>query len=145
MEVVAVRYGEHEVGAVSFDTETGQGAFEYAPSFIGTGIELSPIVMPLKPGIYSFPQLAFETYKGLPGLLADSLPDDFGNAVLNAWVASQGKSVNDISPLQRLQYTGKRGMGALEFEPATRLKSLGASQQVSEAVVLTLVAAARPA
>ena len=130
MQVVAVRYGEHEVGAVSFDTETGQGAFEYAPSFISTGIELSPIVMPLKPGIYSFPQLAFETYKGLPGLLADSLPDDFGNAVLNAWVASQGKSVTDISPLQRLQYTGKRGMGALEFEPATRLKSLGASQQV---------------
>ncbi len=86
--------------------------------------------MPLSSRIYSFPGLDFNTFKGLPGLIADSLPDDFGNAVLNAWVAEQGHSVNDITPLQRLQYTGKRGMGALEYAPATKLRSLNASQKV---------------
>ncbi|HDY7712967.1 TPA: type II toxin-antitoxin system HipA family toxin, partial [Vibrio vulnificus] len=92
--------------------------------------ELSPIKMPLSNRIYRFPELDFNTFKGLPGLIADSLPDDFGNAVLNAWVASQGRSPSDITPLQRLQYTGKRGMGALEYAPATKLRSLNASQQV---------------
>uniref|UniRef100_A6VSY3 HipA domain protein n=1 Tax=Marinomonas sp. (strain MWYL1) TaxID=400668 RepID=A6VSY3_MARMS len=86
--------------------------------------------MPLSRRIFSFPELDFNTFKGLPGLIADSLPDNFGNSVLNAWVASQGKSPNEISPLQRLQYTGKRGMGALEYSPATKLRSLNASQQV---------------
>lgn len=86
--------------------------------------------MPLSNRIYRFPELDFNTFKGLPGLIADSLPDDFGNAVLNAWVASQGRSPSDITPLQRLQYTGKRGMGALEYAPATKLQSLNASQQV---------------
>ena len=134
MEAIRVHYageGRHyDVGAVSFDSTTGSGAFEYSPEFIRSGIELAPLTMPLAPGIYRFPQLDFATFKGLPGLIADSLPDDFGNAVLNAWVASRGRRPQDITPLQRLQYTGKRGMGALEFSPATRLKSLNASQQV---------------
>ncbi len=86
--------------------------------------------MPLSRRIYSFPELDFHTFKGLPGLIADSLPDDFGNAVLNAWIAGQGRSPNDITPLQRLQFTGKRGMGALEYTPATQLRSLNASQPV---------------
>ncbi|ELV8635978.1 type II toxin-antitoxin system HipA family toxin, partial [Vibrio vulnificus] len=106
------------------------GSFEYDPSFVKKGVELSPIKMPLSNRIYRFPELDFNTFKGLPGLIADSLPDDFGNAVLNAWVASQGRSPSDITPLQRLQYTGKRGMGALEYAPATKLRSLNASQQV---------------
>jgi serine/threonine-protein kinase HipA len=130
MEVIKITYQEHEVGAVSFDTDKGMGAFEYDPSFVKKGIELSPIKMPLSKRIYSFPELDFNTFKGLPGLIADSLPDDFGNAVLNAWVAGQGRSPNDITPLQRLQYTGKRGMGALEYAPATQLRNLNASQQV---------------
>lgn len=130
MEVVRVSFAGLEVGAVSFDTETGRGAFEYSASFIRTGIELSPIKMPLSRRIYSFPELSFDTFRGLPGLIADSLPDDFGNAVLNAWVASQGKQTADITPLQRLQYTGKRGMGALEYAPAAQLKTLNASQKV---------------
>lgn len=140
MEVINVAYkghdaeehdaGAHDAGAVSFDTSTGVGAFEYSRDFIDTGIELAPLKMPLARRIYSFPALNFETFKGLPGLIADSLPDDFGNAVLNAWVATQGKSPADITPLQRLQYTGKRGMGALEYSPATRIRSLNASQQV---------------
>lgn len=141
MEVINVRFKQHEVGAVSFDTQTGLGAFEYAPSFIKTGIELSPLKMPLAQGIYSFPELDFNTFKGLPGLVADSLPDDFGNAVLNAWVAMRGKSPNDITPLQRLQYAGARGMGALEYAPATQIKSLNASQQVDIDSLLSIAQA----
>lgn len=130
MEVITITYQDDVVGAVSFDTEKGLGSFEYDPRFIKKGVELSPIKMPLSNRIYSFPELDFNTFKGLPGLIADSLPDDFGNAVLNAWVAGQGRSPGDITPLQRLQYTGKRGMGALEYAPATKLRSLNASQQV---------------
>jgi serine/threonine-protein kinase HipA len=129
-EVIKVKYKEYDVGAVSYNTDTKIGAFEYFPSFIRTGIELSPIKMPLSKKIYSFPQLDYLTFKGLPGLIADSLPDDFGNAVMNAWIASQGKSTSDITPLQRLQYTGKRGMGALTYLPATKRKNLNASQPV---------------
>jgi len=129
-EVVSVKYKDFDVGAVSFNTETGIGAFEFEPDFVKTGIELSPIKMPLSSKIYSFPEIDFATFKGLPGLIADSLPDDFGNAVLNAWAASKGMSPENITPLQRLQYTGRRGMGALEYFPATRVKSLNASQSV---------------
>ena len=130
MEVITITYQDDVVGAVSFDTEKGLGSFEYDPGFIKKSVELSPIKMPLSNRIYNFPELDFNTFKGLPGLIADSLPDDFGNAVLNAWVAGQGRSPGDITPLQRLQYTGKRGMGALEYAPATQLRSLNASQQV---------------
>ena len=130
MEVINVRFKQHDVGAVSFDTKTGLGAFEYEASFIKKGIELSPLKMPLAQRIYSFPELDFNTFKGLPGLIADSLPDDFGNAVLNAWVAMRGKSPSEITPLQRLQYTGTRGMGALEYAPATQIRSLNASQSI---------------
>jgi serine/threonine-protein kinase HipA len=130
MEVVTVKYQGYAVGAVSFDPDNGVGAFEYEPEFIKTGIELSPLKMPLSKQIFSFPELDFHTFKGLPGLIADSLPDDFGNAVLNAWVAAQGKSPDMITPLQRLQYTGTRGMGALEYAPATRMKNLSASTEI---------------
>lgn len=136
MEAIQVHFQNHLVGALSFNSETGLAAFEYAPSFIQSGIELSPIKMPLKKQIYSFSNLGYATFKGLPGLIADSLPDDFGNAVLNAWVASQGKHPNDITPLQRLQYTGKRGMGALEYAPATKLKHLNASKHVELALLV---------
>ena len=129
-EVIKVKYQEHDVGAVSYNTDTQVAAFEYFPSFIKTGIELSPLKMPLAKQVYSFSQLDRATFKGLPGLIADSLPDDFGNAVMNAWIASQGKSVSDITPLQRLQYTGTRGMGALTFSPATRRKNLNASSAI---------------
>tara|TARA_R110000868_G_scaffold224304_2_gene476247 strand:+ start:785 stop:2104 length:1320 start_codon:yes stop_codon:yes gene_type:complete len=129
-EVIKVKYKEYDLGAVSYNTETQIGAFEYFPSFIKTGIELSPLKMPLAKKIYSFPQIDQLTFKGLPGLIADSLPDDFGNAVMNAWIASLGKSTRDITPLQRLQYTGKRGMGALTYVPATKRKNLNASQPI---------------
>ena len=129
-DVVSVKYKEHDVGAVSFNTETGIGSFEFEPRFIKTGIELSPIKMPLSRKIYSFPEADPFVFNGLPGMIADSLPDDFGNAVLNAWIASQGKSTADITPIQRLKYTGKRGMGALTYHPATQIKNLNASQYI---------------
>jgi serine/threonine-protein kinase HipA len=130
MDVVNVRFQHQPVGALSFNTETGLGAFQYEPGFIKTGIELAPLQMPLGNKIYSFPQADPAAFWGLPGMIADSLPDDFGNAVLNEWVAQQGKTPSDITPLQRLKYTGKRGMGALEYSPARQLKSLNASQSV---------------
>lgn len=140
MEALKVTYRDLEVGAVSFDTNTGMGAFEYSPAFIDQGVELSPIRMPLAKQIYTFPDLSHKTYKGLPGLIADSLPDDFGNTVLNAWIASRGKNPQDLTPLQRLQYVGKRGMGALEYAPPTKLRNLNASQQVK---IESLVGAAQ--
>jgi len=130
IEVVRVKYNEQDVGAISFNTETGVGAFEFESSFIKSGIELSPVKMPLSKKIYSFPENNNETFKGLPGMIADSLPDDFGNAVMNAWIAGQGRSITDITPLQRLQYTGKRGMGALVYSPAIQRKNLNRSQKV---------------
>ena len=129
-DVVSVKYKEHDVGAVSFNTETGIGLFEFESRFIKTGIELSPIKMPLSRKIYSFPEADPVVFNGLPGMIADSLPDDFGNAVLNAWIASQGKSTSDITPIDRLKYTGKRGMGALTYHPATQRKDLNASKHI---------------
>lgn len=129
-EFVEIKYQKKAVGVVAFNRETGVGSFQYEPDFIQTGIELSPLRMPLANRIYAFPEAGYDTFKGLPGMLADSLPDDFGNAVLNAWVASHGKSPNDITPLQRLQYIGKRGMGALTYAPATRIARLNASQHI---------------
>jgi serine/threonine-protein kinase HipA len=137
---ISVKYHDYDVGAVSFNSETGIGAFEYEPSFIKKGIELSPLKMPVSKTIFTFPGLDRATFKGLPGLIADSLPDDFGNVVLNAWVASQGRAPGDISPLERLQYTGKRGMGALTYSPVTRVRQFNASNVIE---VQSLVAVAQ--
>ncbi len=138
MDAINVVYQGHYVGALSFDTDKGTSAFQYAPAFVKTDIELSPLHMPLSEQIYSFPGLDYDAFRGLPGLLADSLPDDFGNAVLNAWVASRGQSVAEITPLQRLKFTGKRGMGALTFNPATRLKNLNASHVIEIASLVKI-------
>jgi serine/threonine-protein kinase HipA len=104
MEVLNVHYHDHHVGAASFDPDTGLGAFEYTPAFVKTGIELSPLKMPLSRQIYTFPDLNNDTFKCLPGLIADSLPDDFGNAVLNAWVAGKGKQPADITKKHHEQF-----------------------------------------
>jgi len=93
-------------------------AFQYAPAFLASGIELSPITMPLLPRMYQFPSLPQVSFHGLPGLLADSLPDRFGNALIDAWLATQGRRPEDFNAIERLRYIGVRGMGALEFAPA---------------------------
>lgn len=131
VDVIKVVYKELDVGALSFDPTTGQSAFIYMPEFVSAGIELSPLTMPLRENyIYNFNALNPETFKGLPGMLADSLPDDFGNRILNTWLASKGRAANSITPIERLRYTGKRGMGALEFLPAEARGELNANESV---------------
>lgn len=115
---VEIKLWGRTIGAASTD-ESGVSSFEYHPKFQNSGIELAPLTMPLSDKIYRFPDLSRETYHGLPGLLADSLPDKFGNALINAWLARQGRTSASFSPIERLCYTGTRGMGALEFFPAT--------------------------
>ena len=130
-EVIEVSYNDLAVGAASYDPVTKQSAFEYDPSFISSGIELSPLMMPLSKKIYSFPSIDHATFKGLSGLLADSLQDDFGNTVLNAWVARNGRLPSEITPLERLKYTGARGMGALSYSPPKRYgNSFNKSQEI---------------
>jgi serine/threonine-protein kinase HipA len=106
------------IGAVSWNEEQNVAAFEFTPEFQKSGIELAPIAMPLGPNIYSFPELKRETYYGLPGMLADSLPDRFGNLLINNWLVRQGRDPADFNPVERLCYVGSRGMGALEFKPS---------------------------
>ena len=105
------------IGAVSIDGPGAVAAFEYTAAFRQSGIEVAPLMMPLAAQIYSFPQLARESFHGLPGMLADALPDKFGNAVIDAWLASQGRLPQEIDAVERLCYTGSRGIGALEFKP----------------------------
>lgn len=111
------------VGAVSWDGNRRLATFEFDEDFIREGIDLSPVIIPLSDlargnRIYSFSNLPEITYKGLPGLLADSLPDRYGNRLIDEWLAMQGRSEKDFSSVDRLCYIGKRGMGALEYEPA---------------------------
>jgi len=118
MTIAQVKLWGKSIGAVSWDRSAGFAHFEYEADFIQSGIEVAPLTMPLSKQIYSFPALPRETFHGLPGLLADSLPDDFGNALINVWLASQGRSPESFDPVERLCYTGIRGMGALEYLPS---------------------------
>lgn len=93
-------------------------SFEYDKDFVRRGIEVSPLMMPLSYRVYEFPELAISAFRGVPGLLADSLPDKFGNAVIDQWLASKGRTPESFNVVERLCYTGKRGMGALEYKPA---------------------------
>lgn len=120
MAVVAeVRLWGRTIGAVSLEEGDVFASFEYSHDFVGSGIELSPIVMPLSNEVYRFTNLSTSSFHGLPGLLADSLPDKFGNALIDSWLARQGRSVESFNAIERLCYTGRGGMGALEFLPAT--------------------------
>ncbi|MDR1368798.1 MAG: type II toxin-antitoxin system HipA family toxin [Dysgonamonadaceae bacterium] len=113
-----------QVGVVYWDKTRRVADFEYISKFLQAGLEISPLKMPLEQGrIYSFPELNFKTFKGLPGMLADSLPDNFGNALINRWLAEQGRDPGSYNPIERLLYQGKRSMGALEFEPAEKVFS----------------------
>lgn len=115
--IATVRLWGRTIGAVSL-AEGGQVAtFQYDPAFARSGIELSPLTMPLSDRVYAFPALPRATFHGLPGLLADSLPDRFGKALIDAWLATQGRLPEHFNAVQRLCCTGRRGMGALEFSP----------------------------
>lgn len=117
------------IGAVSLEENTDIASFQYTPEFARSGIEVSPITMPLSETIYQFPDLPKTTFYGLPGLLADSLPDKFGNALINTWLARQGRTPDSFNAVERLCYTGSRGMGALEFVPSKGPKT-GTSKSI---------------
>ncbi len=119
MTRATVRLWGTDIGYVSLPEGEQLASFDYDRDFLRSGIELSPIRMPLSPQVYSFPELAFRSFRGLPGLLADSLPDKFGNAVIDTWLATQGRKPGSFNAVERLCYIGTRGMGALEFKPAT--------------------------
>ncbi|MFA6902060.1 MAG: type II toxin-antitoxin system HipA family toxin [Gallionellaceae bacterium] len=118
--VIEVRIWGRRVGAVAPDPRLGCYVFAYEPAWRQTGIELAPLTMPLADTspTFAFPSLAEPSYHRLPGLLADALPDDFGNALIDAWMARKGMDKSAVTTLDRLAYMGKRGMGALEFKPA---------------------------
>ena len=110
------------IGAVAWDENSGTASFEYEPKFIVQSIDLAPLKMPINNAtnrIFSFPELRnTKTFKGLPGLLADVLPDDYGNQLINTWLAQNGRPENSMNPVEMLCFIGTRGMGALEFEPS---------------------------
>ena len=126
MTVAEVKIWGKLVGAVAWDEETGFAFFEYEPTFRQLGWDLSPLKMPLDSAVrpFSFPELRkdknseYDTFRGLPGLLADALPDRYGNQLINRWLAQQGRPQDSMNPVEMLCFIGSRGMGALEFEPS---------------------------
>jgi serine/threonine-protein kinase HipA len=118
--VIEVRMWGERVGAIALDPKLGFYAFAYEPSWRRGAIEVAPLTMPLNDGreTFVFPNLPEATFQRLPGMVADALPDEFGNALIDAWMAEHGVLKDEITTLDRLAYMGKRGMGALEFKPA---------------------------
>jgi serine/threonine-protein kinase HipA len=115
--VAEVQLWGRMIGAVSLEEGDRAASFQYDPAFLTSGIELAPIVMPLSRRVYRFPSLPEVSFHGLPGMLADSLPDRFGNALIDAWLATQGRKPESFNSIERLCYIAGRGMGALEFAP----------------------------
>jgi serine/threonine-protein kinase HipA len=141
VEVVEVLAWGDRVGAVALDPATGYYVFEYAPNWRVRDIELAPTTMPLGQSRYVFPALPVETFHRLPAMLADALPDAFGNALTTAYLVSEGVPTSAITPLDRLAYLASRGLGALEFRP-----SRGPRPRKATAIDLSeLVLAARSA
>ena len=143
VEAIEVRIWGQKVGAVALDPNLRFYVFEYEPNFVKTSIELAPLTMPLAKASepFVFTDLPEQTYKRLPALLADALPDDFGNTLINGWMAAQGVERDAVTALDRLAYMGVRGMGALEFKPA-----IGPEAKDSTAIALAdLVEGARRA
>lgn len=122
MTTANVKLWGRVIGAVSLERGARAAVFEYDPAFAASGIQVSPLMMPLSRRLYSFPEISEATFHGLPGLLADCLPDKFGNTLIDAWLSNQGRSSSSFDAVERLCYVGSRAIGALEFEPAARLQ-----------------------
>jgi serine/threonine-protein kinase HipA len=135
MTLAEVQLWGRTIGAVSLEDGNNFAAFQYDPAFAQSGIEVSPITTPLGGRVYVFSDLPQKTFHGLPGLLADSLPDKFGNALIDAWLATQGRSPDSFNAVERLCYIGARGMGALEFAPAIGPKPQPAKKIEIDALV----------
>ncbi|MBL7222129.1 MAG: type II toxin-antitoxin system HipA family toxin [Phycisphaerae bacterium] len=117
--IAEVKLWGSTIGAVVLENDQPATSFQYDPDFARSGIQVAPLTMPLSDRVYSFGALSQQSFHGLPGLLADSLPDRFGEALIDAWLARQGRTPDSLNAVERLCYTGQRGMGALEFAPAT--------------------------
>ncbi len=140
--VAEVRIWGERVGAVAWDQAQRLGSFEFDPDFLARGLDLAPLTMPLAEArrggsVFRFPALPRETFYGLPGMLADCLPDRYGSALVDAWLARQGRTPESFNPVERLCYTGTRGMGALEFHPPVR-QGLDRSTPVEVGALLEL-------
>lgn len=148
MNTAFVKIWDEVVGAVLWQPERGYASFEYDPKFKTKKWDLAPIKMPvdLNTNIYSFPELKslgnseYDTFKGLPGLLADVLPDRYGNRLINTWLAQNGRPPDSMNPIEQLCFIGTRGIGALEFEPST---GFGKNNQVFNVEVDSLITTAR--
>jgi serine/threonine-protein kinase HipA len=130
-------------GAVLWDDREQLASFEFDPSFLRSGWDIAPITMPLRQGkrLYSFPEIrsgkadGFDTFKGLPGLLADMLPDKYGNQLINAWLMHNGRPTDSLNPVELLCFIGKRGVGALEIKPAIRPETAKATDLELDSLV----------
>ncbi|MGY8814999.1 MAG: type II toxin-antitoxin system HipA family toxin [Gammaproteobacteria bacterium] len=117
--IAEVKLWGNTIGAVTLEEGDDFASFQYDASFAKSNIEVSPVKMPLiAEQVYTFRDLKYESFYGLPGLLADSLPDKFGNALIDKWLAVKGRTPQSFNAIERLCYTGDRGMGALEYLPA---------------------------
>lgn len=134
LKTAYIRIWDEVVGAVTWQQDRGYAAFEFEPSFFSQGWNLSPVhlgISTAQPGeSFVFPNLDFITFQGLPGLLASSLPDDFGNSIIDSWLTRNGRDPRSFNPVERLCYIGTRGMGALEYSPQISPKKLNTSFSV---------------
>jgi len=142
MAVIKIKLWENTVGAVAWDQPQNHGVIEFSEDFIKKALDLAPITMPTEDllrgqRIFAFHTLNIETFEGLPGLLADALPDAFGNTVLRAWLRSQNRNAESLTPLEKLSYVGKRAMGALEFEPETETPEAEEQIEIAHLIDLT--------
>lgn len=132
------------IGAVAWDERAAVARFQYVPQFAGSGIQIAPLTMPLRTEPYAFPALARETFHGLPGLLADALPDRYGTDLVDEWLARKGRLPGSLDPVERLCISGERGMGALEFHPAKGLRSTSSDPlDIAELVAVASAVLAR--
>ena len=136
MTTATVKLWQTPIGYISMNNGERFARFEYDPDFVSKGIELAPLMMPVRARhIYQFTDLPTHAFHGLPGLLADSLPDKYGNRLIDVWLAQTGRQSRDFNAVDRLCYTGTRGMGALEFEPASDAKTADDQQMEVEQLV----------
>lgn len=138
MSVARVVLWGTRIGAVRWLEDRDVAEFQFEPAFLASGIEVAPRAMPLGSQVYRFPSLPKASFYGLPGLLADSLPDRFGSAVLDAWLAAQGRLPASLNPVERLCYVGRRGMGALEYEPTLDDAPQHESERIEVAALVEL-------
>ena len=136
MTTATVKLWQTPIGYISMHNGERFARFEYDPEFVSKEIELAPMTMPVRARhIYQFTDLPIHAFHGLPGLLADSLPDKYGNRLIDVWLAQTGRQSSDFNAVDRLCYTGTRGMGALEFEPASDANNTGDQEVAVEQLV----------